>query len=331
MAFRIQRNDITKVHADAIVNTANPMPVVGTGTDSAVYTAAGVQLLLAERKKIGILERGECAITPSFNLSSAGIRYIIHTAGIHWKGGQYGETDIMRKCYKNSMNLAKQYNCKSLAIPLLATGNYEFPKETALNIALDEISRFLFENEMDITLVVYDKESFQVSSKLFQNVQSFINENYIEEKEEIIRGYAISYEQSEGSVPEIIPIRNLSVQDYILNNATCLNFQELLRKYIYEKGLDNPTVYKRTIIIDKKLFSKIINGHIPGKHAVMALGLALELNLEDFQTFLATANYALNPSDKFDTVIKYCIINKEYDVMKIDSLLFQLDLPCFND
>ncbi len=309
MPFRIERNDITKVHTEAIVNTANPLPKYGTGTDTAVYEAAGMAQLLAERKKIGIIEQGQSAYTPAFNLQNTnGIRYIIHTVGTKWKDGQHGEIEIMRNCYRNSLQIAKDLNCKSLSVPLLATGNYGFPKETALNIALDEISKFLFENEMDIVLIVYDKESFQVSSKIFDGVQSFINDG-----------------------PEITPIQSISIDDFVSQNKGGLNFQELLRKHIIDKELDNPTVYKRSIIIDKKLFSKIINGHIPNKHSVMALGLALELDLQEYETFLATANFALNPSDMFDTVVKYCVTQKIYDVMQVDSLLFQMDLPCFND
>ena len=403
MSFRIERNDITKVHTEAIVNTANPMPTIGSGTDAAVYTAAGVDLLLGERKKIGVIDRGEAAWTPAFRLlETNGIRYIIHTVGILWKGGDQGETEIMRNCYRNSLRVAKELNCKSISIPLLATGNYGFPKETALHIALDEISQFLFENEMEVVLVVYDKESFKVSNKIFDGIQSFINENYIGQKKDINNGSEIrsfyldresyrrreeeqeeyfSYESDpaekslladgnalseenvrsgenadeEGkpagdnrnalseenpaddknpavaSEKQITPIRSISIDDYVQQNKGGLNFQELLRKHIIDKGLDNPTVYKRSIIVDKKLFSKIINGHIPGKHSVMALGLALELNIEEYETFLATANYALNPAEMFDIVVQYCVKNKVYNVMEVDAYLFEHDLPCFNE
>jgi len=365
MPFRIERNDITKVHTEAIVNTANPWPTIGSGTDAAVYTAAGVELLLEERKKIGIIERGQAAYTPAFRLlATNGIRYIIHTVGIKWKGGHKGEIEIIRNCYRNSLRIAKELNCKSISIPLLATGNYGFPKETVLNIALDEISQFLFENEMEVVLVVYDKESFKVSNKLFDGVQSFINENYIGKKKDINNGSEIkaffldgasyrrrhkeeelseepiiaaeeaeleSLPERESPEKEITPIQSISIDDFVSQNKGGLNFQELLRKHILDKGLDNPTVYKRSIIIDKKLFSKIINGHIPNKHSVMALGLALELSLEEYETFLATANYALNPAEMFDIIVKYCVTNKIYDVMQVDSLLFQKDLPCFNE
>lgn len=308
MSFRIERNDITNVHTEAIVNTANPLPIVGSGTDTAVYMAAGKDLLLEEREKIGIIERGEAAYTPSFGLfDTNGIKYIIHTVGIKWNGGNDGEIQIIRNCYRNSLKIAKELNCKSISIPLLATGNYGFPKETALNIALDEISQFLFENEMEIVLIVYDKESFKVSSKIFDGIKSFISEK------------------------QVAPVKNISIDDYMKQNKGGLNFQDLLRKHIIEKQLDNPTVYKRSIIVDKKLFSKIINGHIPNKHSVMALGLALELDKEEYINFLATANYALNPAEMFDTIIQYCVENKIYNVMEVDALLFEHDVPCFND
>lgn len=173
MAFKIIRNDITKVSADAIVNTANPFPVIGRGTDKTIYNAAGREKLLAARKKIGEIEPGKSAWTDSFNLKEKGIQYIIHTVGIYYNDG-----NILRNCYSSSLNMAKELGCKSVAIPLLATGFYSFPKEIGLQIAIDEISRFLIENEIDVTLVVYDRKSYLISEKLFDDIQSFIDDNY---------------------------------------------------------------------------------------------------------------------------------------------------------
>lgn len=178
MAFKIIRNDITKVSADAIVNTANPFPVIGRGTDKTIYNAAGREKLLAARKKIGEIEPGKSAWTDSFNLKEKGIQYIIHTVGIYYNDGKNGETDILRNCYSSSLNMAKELGCKSVAIPLLATGFYSFPKEIGLQIAIDEISRFLIENEIDVTLVVYDRKSYLISEKLFDDIQSFIDDNF---------------------------------------------------------------------------------------------------------------------------------------------------------
>jgi O-acetyl-ADP-ribose deacetylase (regulator of RNase III) len=95
MPYQIIRNDITRVKADVIVNTANPHPVIGRGTDSAIYAAAGEKQLLAARKEIGDIARGEAAVTPAFNLPA---KYIIHTVGPSWEGGDHGERDILHAC-----------------------------------------------------------------------------------------------------------------------------------------------------------------------------------------------------------------------------------------
>ena len=100
MPFQIIRNDITKVKADAIVNTANPSPIIGGGTDSAVYRAAGEKQLLAERRKIGAIDPGNAGSTPAFDLNA---KYIIHTVGPVWIDGEHGEREILHACYANSL------------------------------------------------------------------------------------------------------------------------------------------------------------------------------------------------------------------------------------
>ncbi len=173
MPFRIIRDNIVNVAADAIVNTANPRPVVGAGTDTAVYEAAGRESLLAERRKIGRIKRGDAAATPAFALPA---KYIIHTVSTGWKGGHFGERKILASCYRRSLEVAKELGCESIAIPLLAAGSYRVPKDIALTIALDEIRQFLMENDMDVTLVVFDREAYALSANLLFDVQSFIDD-----------------------------------------------------------------------------------------------------------------------------------------------------------
>ncbi len=181
MAFQIIRNDITKVTADAIVNSANPEPIYASGTDKAIYDAAGAQELLEERKKIGPMKTGQAAATPAFALDA---KYIIHTVGPAWWDGQHGEKEAVRECYENSLKLAKELGCESIAFPLIATGVYGFPKADALQIAVSVFSEFLSEEEMQIILVVFDEDSFVLSGKIFSDVDAFIDENYVSEQTE---------------------------------------------------------------------------------------------------------------------------------------------------
>ena len=176
MPLSIIRNDITKVSADAIVNTANPHAAIGAGTDQAIYSAAGMKQLLAEREKIGDIRPGSAAYTPAFALDA---KYIIHTVGPAWRGGGYQERETVASCYKNSLAMAAELGCESVAFPLISTGTYGFPKDEALRIAVDEISSFLFDHDMTVYLVVYDKESFVITGRAFAGVKSYIAEHEV--------------------------------------------------------------------------------------------------------------------------------------------------------
>ena len=176
MPFQIIRNDITKVKADAIVNTANPFPVIGSGTDSAVYRAAGREELLEERRKIGSIARGQAVSTPAFHLQA---RYIIHTVGPSWVDGKKGEGEILHACYANSLALAAELGCESVAFPLISSGSYRFPKERALQIALAEISSFLLNHDMEVILVVFDERSFALSGRLVGQIEEYIDEHEV--------------------------------------------------------------------------------------------------------------------------------------------------------
>ena len=176
MPFQIIRNDITRVAADAIVNTANPRPVIGGGTDSAIYRAAGEKQLLAERQKIGSIAPGDAVSTPAFGLNA---KYIIHTVGPAWIDGSHGEREILHSCYAKSLELAAGLSCESIAFPMIATGVYGFPKDEALDIALKEIGKFLLTHEMDITLVVFDRKALQLSEELVGEIDKYIDEHAV--------------------------------------------------------------------------------------------------------------------------------------------------------
>ena len=181
MPFKIVRNDITKMHVDAIVNTANEAPQYSCGVDTAVYHAAGEEELLAERKKIGWMCEGDVAITPGFKLPA---KYIIHAVSPCYKDGTFGEEQLLRGCYSKSLQLAYENKCESIAFPLISTGNFGYPKEEGMRIALDEINTFLMTHDMLVYLVVFDTAATRLGLNLYPDLEAYIDHNYVCEKRE---------------------------------------------------------------------------------------------------------------------------------------------------
>lgn len=534
MPFKIIRNDITKVHADAIVNTANPDPTYGAGTDSAIYRAAGEKKLLAERRKIGRLEAGEAVVTPAFRLHA---KYIIHTVGPVWVDGEHREFELLASCYRKSLQMARHLQCRSIAFPLISTGSYGFPRDKALNIALDQISSFLKDEEMDVSLVVFDRKTFELSSDLKKDVSQYIDDNYVEDRiwkeygskyivrrglegsDSILRylksrqrsgrpademlaereqvpapgsekvpepvaekvpepvagegpeEYSAIFQVSSGNLPpdheepflkedeayyskgeepenagpegpesapsnapgtdwsgvpgddfpeksesapsnvpgtdwyggqrtdgpagpESMPsnrpgygtdssraedtpqnafadtadtaetvasrphpgrkdaklpaagkrpsgrpapkgerriesgtsVHRRSLQDVMSHLGE--SFQECLLRMIDERSLTDTEVYKRANL-DRKLFSKIRckADYNPSRRTVIALVIALELNMDEAVDLLQKAGMALSPGSKFDLIISYCIQNEIYDIYRVNALLFDYDQP----
>lgn len=363
MPFQIIRNDITKVKADAIVNTANPKPTYGGGTDSAIYEAAGKKQLLSERKKIGDIARGAAVETSAFNLDA---KYIIHTVGPVWEGGNKGEFDILKACYENSLQLAVKLKCKSIAFPLIATGVYGFPKDKALQIAMSVIQSFLMESNMKVILVVFDKKAFELSGNVVDNIREYVDANYVKQAKS--REYVDHYEANYRNLPpdereiyarrsrrerelrELEEIELMSMEEPVLASvappikttgsapkkkikiddliaSSDKTFQEKLFEIIDERGLTGPQVYKN--YVSKQVFSKIQadKDYHPNKFTAIALCLSLHLDVEQTQDLIGRAGWTLSPSNKADLVVKGCILNQEYNVVKINCILFDFDCP----
>lgn len=339
MPFEIIRNDITKMHVDAIVNTANPRPVIGLGVDSVIHEKAGSELLKA-RKRIGHIDAGCAAITPAFNLHA---KYVIHTVGPVWDGGSYGEEHCLRNCYDNSMKLALEHGCESIAFPLISTGNYGFPKDKALQIALSAFSEFLLEHEMQIYLVVFDRTAYKLSEKLFSGVASYIDEHYVKAVEgatyasesyrirrrqdmDLQRKYSSPPCASAPSVSYEKCASLGSLDDFLKKKDT--GFLEALLDLIQKSGKKNSEIYKRANI-SKQHFSKLINNPNAAitKPVAVAFALALELDLAQTRDLIGRAGYTLTNSSIFDLIIQYHIENKKYNAVEINVVLYEFDQP----
>ncbi|WP_455716380.1 macro domain-containing protein [Anaerosporobacter sp.] len=323
MPFRIVRNDITKMQVDAIVNTANEEPIYSSGTDTAVYAVAGAEELLNARRKIGFLNEGEVAITPGFNLVA---KYIIHAVSPFYEDGNNGEEEKLRSCYEKSLQLALENDCKSIAFPLIATGSYGYPKAEGMEIALSVIHNFLMKEDMMIYLVVFDKEAVRLSGQIFEDIEAFIDENYVVEKHKMEYGFScecerISMDLNDEDLSEMVRRKDLDLEDIVKNVGE--TFQQQLFRLIDERGRDEVEVYKGACK-DKKFFYKIRNNvnYQPSKHTVFAFALSLRLTLEETKDLLASAGFALSPSSRFDLIMQYVFEQEIYDMYKIDCILY---------
>ncbi len=389
MPFQIVRNDITKVKADAIVNTANPKVTIGSGVDTAIYNAAGREKLFAEREKIGPIERGDVAITPAFDMDA---KYIIHAVGCRWEGGGHGEADLLRQCYDKSLALAARKRCKSIAFPVMATGCYGFPQKIGMEIAVDAFTKFLENHDMEIYLVVFDQGTVKVSGELGEEVRSFIDNKYVADAfddeysnkglPEGIANASVYLESSADedyseteissddtlkvSVPKLnsshkgaggisnqtfdsAPItggvshgamfsrkgmKALSAEslDDVLKDIYTDSFENHLQQLINKKGFKNSEVYAAANI-NKQYFSKLLKGKVkPSKEKVLALAVGLHLNMDETVDFLGLAGYAISPISQTDAVVRYFIEHENYNVIKIDMVLFDYGLdPLSNE
>lgn len=338
MPFEIVHNDIVHMQVDVLVNTANPLPIVGSGVDRAIHEKAGAELFKA-REKIGCIAFGDAVMTPGYELDAP---YVIHTVGPIWKGGHLGEEQLLASCYRKSLHLAKDKGCESIAFPLLSTGNYGFPKPLALQIAIREISSFLLENEMQVYLVVFDREAFALTEKLFSSVSSYIDENYVrtrtmdeyswEGRSRIPReSRRVRMPMEMEECPSLSCCATLSedTRDWgQLLKGLDAGFSETLLQLIDRTGKKDSEIYKKANV-DRKLFSKIRNNpdYKPSKATALAFAFALELNIEQTRDLIGRAGFTLSHSSKFDVIVEYFLIHKNYDVFELNEVLFAFDQP----
>lgn len=333
MPLLIVRQDITKMRVDAIVNTTNEEMTGYSGVDLAIHTVAG-EGLDAECASLAPLGLGQAKITGGYALPS---KYVIHTSGPVWKGGLLGESIILRSCYIESLKLAVNYKCRSVAFPLISSGVYGYPKDQVLKFAVQTITEFLFKNEMTVYICVYDKDSYTFSKRLFDDIKEFIDDEYVDEHGEdhyascdgkvveFSSARAVSYNEvpmMASEVPEFI--KEKSLKDYV--KSMDKSFREMLFDLIDKSGMTDVECYKRANV-DKRTFSKIKSNkdYRPSKQTVIAFAISLKLDLDTAQALLATVGFTLSHSSVFDKIILYFILNRNYDIFEINEALFEFD------
>lgn len=337
MPFTIVRQDITKMKVDAIVNAANTDLQMGGGVCGAIFKAAGAYELQAACNKFAPIRTGEVTITPGFALSA---KYVIHAAGpVYHQWDPEQSEKLLRSAYANSLRLAVENKCESIAFPLISSGIYGYPKKEALRVATSVIEDFLSGYDMDVYLAVFDKAAFKISEKLLGEVASYIDEHYVK-KHKAIRRELLDVERKALDEAELIqynvPMPQIAESileaptDDIDDLVSKLDepFSTTLLRFIDAKGKTDVEVYKRANL-DRKLFSKIRTGkgYMPSKRTAIALAVALELTLDETDDLLQRAGFALSHSQKFDVIIEYFIISGKYNVFEINEVLFKYDQP----
>lgn len=332
MPFTIVRQDITKMKVDAIVNAANTELLMGGGVCGAIFNAAGAKELQDACDRIAPIQTGQAVITPGFKLPA---KYVIHAAGpVYDHTNKKLSADLLTSAYINSLRIAIQNGCESIAFPLISSGIYGYPKAEALQVATAAITDFIAENDIDVYLAVFDKTTFIVSEQLMGKVASYIDENYID-THELGRRKLLDVEKQSlaeanapvfASLPQAMESSADSLEDLVDNLDE--PFSDTLLKLIDRKGKTDVEVYKRANI-DRKLFSKIrsIKGYTPKKPTILALAIALELSIDETDDLLERAGYALSHASKFDVIVEYFIVSKKYNIFEINEVLFKFDQP----
>ena len=332
MPLHIIREDITRMAVDVIVAAGSAAPRTPTptgGVNGSIHKKAGSRLIDALRRLGGIKTAG-ATLTQGYDLPC---KYVIHTAGPVWRGGTYGEETLLRACYREALQLAAKQRFESIAFPLISTGKYGYPKAEAMQAATSEIRAFLLRHDLDVYLVVYDREAFRVSNGLFEGVKQYIDQHYVDEHY-VARN--VREQDWANCMPSPAPVMRSTAPASTARPASLEErlsqldegFSQMLLRLIDERGMKDSDCYRKANV-DRKLFNKIKNspGYTPKKSTAAAFCVALKLDMRASRELLARAGYALSRSNMFDVIVEYYIGKGIYDVDVINQALFAYDQP----
>lgn len=327
MPLKIVHNDITEMETDAIVNAANVNLWSGGGVCGAIFRKAGFVEMREACGKLSPILVGQAVITPGFHLKA---KYVIHAVGPIYQDGKHNEKSDLINAYKNSLRLAIENQIRSISFPLISSGIYGYPKDEALDIAVEVISKFLNDHDLDVYIVVFDKKAVRLSEKLYHDIEHYIDTYFIETRDR-------RYENTINIHKQYQSLKYYSKRDDDNDFYDSLDnlieeqqesFSIMLLRLIDQRGYSDVEVYKRANI-DRKLFSKIRShkDYHPKKNTVFSFAIALKLNIDETIDLLDSAGYSLSHSQKSDIIIRYFIENEKYDIFKINEALFCFDQP----
>ena len=345
MPLHIIRNDIVTMAVDAIVSAANTELRNGGGVNGRIHRKAGA-LFTAACQRLGGCRVGQAVITKGYDLPA---KYVIHTVGPVWRGGNQGEEALLRRCYTESLTLAAKKQLETIAFPLISTGQHGYPKEKALPVATGAIRAFLEDHpDMTVYLVVFDRDAFALSSQLFERVEQFVDEAYVDVRMNdprwMLSRQAMAnrpapmadVEQCAPSLPRAPhpqaprPVEQVDAPPGLEQMLARMDegFSQTLLRLIDERGMKDADCYKRANI-DRKHFSKIRSNpaYQPKKTTAVALAIALRLSLEETRLFIGRAGHALSRASVFDVIVEFFISNGLYDIDQINQVLWAYDMP----
>lgn len=312
MPFYLSHKDITTIKADVIVNAANTSLRMGGGVCGAIFEKAGREKMEEACRKLAPIGTGEAVATPAFALPA---KYVIHTAGPVWKG-KAGEKELLYHCYSESLILAETLHAKSIVFPLISGGIYGCPRSIAKAVAGKAIFDFLAKKDMKVTLVLFGQKK---RTRITEAIRSFLEWNC---------GAGVQ-EEASLMLPDLAPeapcapppIRG-GVKGFVLQLGD--PFQKVLFHYIDAEGKTDTEVYKEANI-DRRLFSKIRThvDYTPKKKTILALAVALHLDVEETEELLESAGYSLSRSRKMDMIVRWYMEHGKYDIYEINETLLE--------
>ena len=343
MALEIVRHDITRINADAIVNSTNRNFVVGgLGVDASIHYAAGPKLkdALAE---IGSCPLGSAVITDSFNIPSC--KYIIHTVTPRFIDGGPSDRELLQSCYRSVLSLAVEHDCKSIAIPLLSAGAYGYPKGEAYRIATSTIRDWIVRMDypdLDIFLVLYDKSSVELGKSVDSGVQDYITDNYTESNRKALRKYYDYPEYRELNRRYRRRNNNSVFWDEGVSSSVSVNeepdagpsyadvdlsFAEMCEWWCEKKGIKKGQFFTDSNIT-RATFSnmKLHPDRAPKKNTVFACAIGLKLDIEEAKDLMLRAGMTFSKHYPTDRLVEEHIRRRNYDIDEINYLLYEMDL-----